>query len=173
MEDLSGDTNFITSHETFYQGGDSGAPSFVVVGADLQVAGIHTYIAYNVLSTNSSNVIEFSTPEVSINADTTRRISYDNFVPNYRSEILAITAVPEPSSFLGLLLLLCTALRLRVPPLLPLSIASSDFAVWFWGVSCRSCFRRTALCLEAIPECRQELGRSTRRTQTHSTSVEA
>lgn len=80
--------------ETYYQGGDSGAPTFVVNGlGQLELIGVHSLI-----------------DDMDLNNDTIndRRFSGDVFLPNYRNEIFAVSGVPEPSSVLPLMCFLVT-----------------------------------------------------------------
>lgn len=107
IEDLDADTNFIDDHESFLQGGDSGAPSFQVNGGNLELVGIHSYITDSEVYSDSSGlseIISCRTLESSLDTDRGRFISYDNFVPEARSQILAVAAVPEPPAwaFVGL-----------------------------------------------------------------------
>jgi len=102
LPDFDADTNFIDDHESFLQGGDSGAPSFQVNGGNLELVGIHSYITDSEVYSNStglSDIISCRTPESSLDTDRGRFISYDNFVPESRSQILAVAAVPEPPAW--------------------------------------------------------------------------
>lgn len=86
--------------------GDSGAPSFIVSGGNFLLVGTHSYV----LSSLPENAINFSDFVESQSPNSpyqktfsqTREITYDNFVPNYRANILAI--IPEPSTVALLLL---------------------------------------------------------------------
>jgi hypothetical protein len=68
------------------EAGDSGSPTFLPVGGALQLLGARYALASGTFGVTPIN------------------ISFDSFLPAYRDQILAMTAVPEPSS-----LALCTA----------------------------------------------------------------
>ena len=75
--------------ESHLEGGDSGGPSFIMVGNQLQLIGDHIAIA-------SYSDVGLTAPP---GGDTTA-FSFDSFLPFYASEIATLTA-PEPGS-LGL-----------------------------------------------------------------------
>ncbi|MEK6236472.1 MAG: PEP-CTERM sorting domain-containing protein [Planctomycetales bacterium] len=115
VEDVNnGNPNFKGDDESFHSaetspgvfaGGDSGAPSFIDDGGTLKLTGIHSYIVRDVTSTNFSPFFHFKTADASI-SNTAKRITMDNFVPNYQTEINGVLAqpIPEPSSAALLLL---------------------------------------------------------------------
>lgn len=87
----------LLAYETYFEGGDSGGPSFVNDGTgNLKLLGIHSWVG------------EYSTDN---DPEDERRGSADVFLPYYRSQIQAATpsvpatAVPEPSACLSLLML--------------------------------------------------------------------
>lgn len=95
-QELDSAKSSLLDYETYFQGGDSGGPTFFNDGSgELRLLGIHSWVG------------EFSTD---YDAEDERRGSVDVFLPYYHSQIqaaipsIAATAVPEPSAFLGLLL---------------------------------------------------------------------
>ena len=77
--------------ETFFQTGDSGAPTFVAVNGDLVLLGIHAFVA-EVSTTAPDSTFE-------------RRASGDSYLPTYRNAVL--TSIPEPNAAAYLSLLFC------------------------------------------------------------------
>ncbi|MCA9172200.1 MAG: hypothetical protein KDB23_31255 [Planctomycetales bacterium] len=92
-----------TDSETLVQGGDSGAPSFIVEGGQLKLLGIHSYLADNITSANFSALFDYRSADTdSLLATGNHAISFDIFVPNYTSQIATVTAVPEPAAWMFL-----------------------------------------------------------------------
>jgi hypothetical protein len=88
--------NEASPNDTYYQGGDSGAPSFVVVDGVLQLVGVHSATA--------------DAPPVGLSDGD---FSLDSLLSPYREEITALlTPVPEPGS-LALILVAGMALWRR------------------------------------------------------------
>ena len=104
LGDLTGNDqpgpNLLTPGETFYQGGDSGAPTFILGEGQLVLFGIHSFKAE----------VSLAPPHTTFE----RQASGDVYLPFYRQLILAsgpgseLAAIPEPSPFY--LLTLCFAL---------------------------------------------------------------
>lgn len=87
--------------EAYLQGGDSGAPTFIVNGnGDLELLGIHSVIGE----------LDFDNDD-----DTDRRFSGDNFLPRYAGQIYAIAMIPEPGfgGIIGVMLMALGILRRR------------------------------------------------------------
>jgi hypothetical protein len=74
--------------ESHLEGGDSGSPSFVLVGGQLQLIGDHLGIA---------SYSDASLPNPTGTTDFVA-YSFDSYLPAYIVQINALTAVPEPSS---------------------------------------------------------------------------
>ncbi len=113
IQDQSGNPNFIDINETFLQDGDSGAPSFIVDGGVLKLAGIHSYIEVGISEVGFNAIFDFRTPESTLVA-TGSNISVDTFVPTYRDQIFngVPNAVPEPPAALFILSQYHTVFRL-------------------------------------------------------------
>lgn len=80
--------------------GDSGAPSFIVSGGNFLLVGTHSYVLSSLPENSVSfpDFVESQSPNSPYQkpSNQTREVTYDNFVPNYRADILAI--IPEPST---------------------------------------------------------------------------
>lgn len=119
VRDVSGDPNLNDPGESFLQIGDSGAPSFVDMGGQLTIVGLHSYTVSGLGEnfTSFGDFVESQSPNSPYNQTgppVERDISFDNFLGNYRDDILQ--AVPEPSYgafFLGLSGLALVACRRR------------------------------------------------------------
>lgn len=78
----------VGNNEAYLNAGDSGGPTFVVVGGQLQLVGTHAGVA------SYENI--GSSPPVGAQDDVA--YSLDSYLPAYAATIAAMTAVPEPSS---------------------------------------------------------------------------
>lgn len=78
----------VGNNESHLEEGDSGGPSFLLVGGKLQLVGTHAAVA-------SYEDIGQSVPP-GVTDDTA--YSIDSYLPDYAAEIEAMIAVPEPSS---------------------------------------------------------------------------
>lgn len=80
--------------ETYFVGGDSGGPSFIVNGSDLELIGIHSFVSW--VDAADGFVEAFDSTRV-------RRVSGDILLPSSASLIQAkINPVPEPSQGLAI-----------------------------------------------------------------------
>ncbi len=105
IKDEAGDSQLENPGETFFVIGDSGAPSFLDVGGDLVIAGLHSYVTTGLseLSITFSDFVDTQSPGSAYQTPgtQTRDISYDVFLANYRDDVLTTAGltVPEPASF--------------------------------------------------------------------------
>lgn len=120
VEDRAGDPNLNDPGETFFRSGDSGAPSFVDIGGRLTLVGLHSYTVSNLAdggpsASNFSDFVESQSPQSPYQqtGPQTRDISYDNFVPNYRDEIVAVIPEPSPTALATVGLVVLSLLRRR------------------------------------------------------------
>lgn len=87
--DLTGDdmtTADLIDDETFLQNGDSGGPSFLLVGGELVLLGTHSFITEP----------DPDEPESPFND---RRASGDAYLPSYLGPINTLAGIPEPTTF--------------------------------------------------------------------------
>ena len=104
---LPGDGMTPDSDETYFQGGDSGGPTFWYDAATMKwnVIGIHSGTGATVFYDGSDNPFfpDDNTPPSAVTGE--RRASLDTYLPFFRDQVLAI-AVPEPSPmvYLGIVL---------------------------------------------------------------------
>lgn len=78
----------VGNDEAYLNAGDSGGPSFVLVGGQLQLIGTHAAVAsYEDIG---------MTPPPGVADDVS--FSLDSYLPGYSSQIAALIAVPEPTS---------------------------------------------------------------------------
>ena len=102
--------------ETFYQGGDSGGPSFLESAGQLLLVGVHSFKGE--LSTDDAD--DDGNPDLDADGQAVftpvRRASGDAYLPSSRAAILSqidATAVPEPSAFLLIASLAAAGLAAR------------------------------------------------------------
>lgn len=109
----------LVDHETAFFGGDSGGPSFLMVGSSLQLLGVHSFRGEYVTNDADGDGQDDLNPDGTVIETPTQRLSGDAYLPSSRTEILAavrVTAVPEPSPFLLLACLsACCIVRAKLP----------------------------------------------------------